>query len=358
MKIAYLGQMADVATENGISKKIRAQCLAWQASGHAVRYFSLTPTAAVWPGMSPVEVAVVRRGRGLVRLRQSHRLARQIGAWRPDVIYFRYAYHSPGLVRLFGEIPAIAEINSDDQAEYPLTLSRAKVLYHRMTRNRILRAVAGYVAVTNELAGRLSGFAKPCEVIANGVALADFPVLPPPDPQAPPRLVFIGDAGSPWHGLERVTELARLIPDLPIDIIGKPAPAAPQPPGLHFHGPLPRASYESLLRAATVALGTLALYVKRMDEACPLKVREYLAGGLPVIAAYRDTDIPDGADYFLRLPNAPGSLKPHRERIVGFINAWRGRRVPRPSVQQLDSGAKEARRLAFMEKTLAATRHA
>jgi hypothetical protein len=345
--------MADIATENGISKKIRAQCVAWQAAGHEVRYFSLTPTATVWPGMQPVPVEVLCRGCVVHRAVQSCRLARQIRAWCPDAIYFRYAYHSPGLVRLFGEIPTVAEINSDDRAEYPLTLSRAKVAYHRLTRNRILRAVAGFITVTGELAGRLADFGKPSEVIANGITLADFPDLPPPDLERPPRLVFMGSAGSPWHGLDRVADLARLVPGVPIDIIGESVPDALQPAEMHFYGPLPRERYEPLLRAATVAIGTLALYIKSMDEACPLKVREYLVGGLPVIAAYRDTDIPDGADYFLRLPNTAGSLEPHRERIVRFIAAWRGRRVPRQSVLQLDSAGKEARRLAFLERVVA-----
>jgi glycosyltransferase involved in cell wall biosynthesis len=342
--------MADIATENGISKKIRAQCLAWQAAGHEVCYFSLTPSAAVWPGMQSVPVEVFPRGRWLTRLRQSWRLARRILVSRPDVIYFRYAYHSPGLVRLFREIPTIAEINSDDRAEYPLTLSRTKVAYHRLTRNRVLRAVGGFIAVTRELAERLAGFGKPCQVIANGITFADFPVLPPPDRERPPRLVFMGSAGSPWHGLTRVAALARLFPSWPIDIIGESVPDAPPTAGMHFHGALPRERYEPLLRAATVAIGTMALYIKNMDEACPLKVREYLAEGLPVIAAYRDTDIPDAADYFLRLPNTANGLDAHRERIARFIDSWQGRRVPRQSVQQLDSAGKEAHRLAFLDQ--------
>src|ERR1035437_9353973 len=54
MKIAYLGQMADVSRETSIAKKIRAQCLAWQTAGHTVRYFALTPTPTVWSGFAPV----------------------------------------------------------------------------------------------------------------------------------------------------------------------------------------------------------------------------------------------------------------------------------------------------------------
>ena len=67
MRIAYLGQMADVATENGISKKIAAQLAAWSRAGHAVRYFALAPTAAVWAGLPAAAAEVCVRGHPLVR---------------------------------------------------------------------------------------------------------------------------------------------------------------------------------------------------------------------------------------------------------------------------------------------------
>src|SRR3954462_977771 len=101
MRIAYLGQMADVATENGIAKKLRMQTCAWLEAGHAVRYFSLVPSRTVWPGLAAVDPLLLARGNVLTRIRQSFRLAREIRAWRPDVIYFRYAYHSPGFSALF-----------------------------------------------------------------------------------------------------------------------------------------------------------------------------------------------------------------------------------------------------------------
>ena len=90
-----------------------------------------------------------------------------------------------------------------------------------------------------------------------------------------------------------------------------------------------------------------------MDEACPLKVREYLAAGLPVLAAYRDTDIPESADYFFRLPNDHNSLAPLRGGIAHWLDTWRGRRVPRQAIQHLDTSAKESERLAFIERVAA-----
>lgn len=361
MRIAYLGQMADVSHENGIAKKIRTQIVHWLGAGHTVRYFSLAPTARVWPGFAPVGTEIVTRGPAPLRILRSHALARRIQTWRPDAVYFRYAYHSAGLPALFRAIPTAAEINSDDLAEYPLTLSGPKLLYHRFTRDRVLRAVDGFVPVTHELGSRFAAFGKPTEVIANGTALADFPPAPLPPP-GPPRLIFIGTAGTPWHGLERVGELSLLLPNVTIDIVGctiadwhRITAGSPPPQTLAFYGALPRERYEPLLHAATAALGTLALYKNGMREACPLKVREYLACGIPVIAAYQDTDVPDGADYFLHLPNDATRLARHLDRVRAWLDSWRNRRVPRDQIAHLDTTVKEARRLRFLQQLVAAS---
>lgn len=348
MKIAYLGQMADVATENGISKKIRSQAMHWRGAGCDVRYFSLTPTTMVWPGFSPLPADLVARGPALQRMARSFQLARRIRAWRPDVIYFRYAYHSAGLPALFRDVPTIAELNSDDLAEYPVTLSATKLVYHRLTRRRVLAACRAFVPVTHELDTRFRGFAKPSCVIANGLDLTAFPSAPAPDPGGPLRFVFVGSAGTPWHGLDRIAALATLFPEARFDVIGTEPFAAPANVTRHPH--LARAAYTPLLHQATAALGTLALFRKAMDEACPLKVREYLAAGLPVLAAYRDTDVPDDAGYFLRLPNNDAPLAPERDRIAAWIGQWRGRRVSRAAIQHLDLSVKETRRLAFLRE--------
>ncbi|HEY1107864.1 MAG TPA: hypothetical protein VGE76_04505, partial [Opitutaceae bacterium] len=323
---------------------------------HTVRYFALAPSIALWPGFAPAEAEFLARGNLLQRASRSHALAARVRAWGPDAIYFRYAYHSAGYPELFRDIPAIAEINSDDLREYPLTLSRAKVLYHRLTRARVLAACRGFVPVTHEIGARFAEFAKPILVIGNGIALADFASAPLPPEDALPRLIFVGTAGAPWHGLERIAELARLFPDMAVEVVGytradwvQIAPSAGNPPPtLTFHGPLGRTQYAALLSRATAAIGSMALFKNSMDEACPLKVREYLACGLPVLAAYTDTDIPESADYFLRLPNDAASLTPHRERIAAWLGQWRARRVPRSAIAHLDVTVKEKARLDFM----------
>ena len=357
MRIAYLGQMADVSAENGICKKIRGQAVHWQSAGHDVHYFSLVPTLTVWPGLRPLQASLVARGNAALRPWRSLQLARKVRAWKPDLIYFRYAYHSAGFPALFRGLPTVAEINSDDLTEYPLTLSRAKLAYHHATRGRVLEPVRAFVSVTHELAERFSTFRKPTEVIGNGIDLSAFAPAPLPDPRAPTRLFFVGTPQTPWHGLERLTELASLFPEIGIDVVGDTeaswralSGAPPPPPSVTFHGILPRSTYEPLLHRATAAIGTLGLFQKKMDEACPLKVREYLAAGVPVLGGYRDTDVPQGADFFLQLPNHPGSLAPHRERIAAWIERWRTQRIPRTTVAHLDNAVKEKRRLDWLAR--------
>jgi len=365
MKIAYLGQMADITTENGISKKIRQQSLAWTDAGHAVRYFAAVPNPVTWSGLAPLETDIIQRGGPFQRLASSRLLCQRIHNWSPDAIYFRYAYHSPGLPHLFASHPTVAEINSDDLREYSLTLSAPKLLYHRITRRRVLRRIRGFVAVTRELAERFSGFAVRTETIGNSIELAAFPSLPIPDATARKRLVFMGNTGTPWHGLGRVGDLATLFPEHEFVVIGcTKADYLPYantrgvPENLRLLGMMTQRDYQPYLQTASVAVGTLGLYEKKMDEACPLKVREYLALGLPVIGGYQDTDIPPTADYFLRLPNNAESLAPWREQIAEFINQWCTRRVPRTAIAHLDVSVKEDQRLAFMEKIVAASRHA
>lgn len=363
MKIAYIGQMADVSGENGISKKIAMQTAAWRAAGHATRYFALTRTSTRWRGLDALETELVAPDSGGTRLTRAWRLAKSVRAWRPDVIYFRYAYHNPGLPALFRQIPTVAEVNSDDVREYRLTLDPLRVLYHRFTRSRVLRPVAGFVTVTHELGGRFANWQRPTLVVGNSISLADFPSLPAAPSADPLRLIFLGTPGSPWHGLERVVELAQILPEFQFDVVGldaaawqKQVPAGPQPENLTLHGNLSRRDYEPLLSGATAAIGSLALYKNGMDEACPLKVREYLAFGLPVLAAYEDTDVPAGADHFLRLPNDTSALASHREKIAGWLNRWRGHRVPRATIAHLDTADKEQRRLAFITRIATASR--
>jgi len=92
-----------------------------------------------------------------------------------------------------------------------------------------------------------------------------------------------------------------------------------------------------------------------MSEASPLKSREYLAYGIPVIGAYCDSDV-DGCDFFLRLANTEQGVADAVESVRDFIYRWKGKEIDMEVVRaKIDMSVKEKQRLDFFARVLAAS---
>jgi hypothetical protein len=223
--------------------------------------------------------------------------------------------------------------------------------YNEVNRRALLHAASGVVAVSGELATS----SRSRLVLGNGLDAGDVPLFPAPA-NARPRIAFIGSPRQPWHGVDKIVELARLLPDLDVDVIG---PRREEIEGassnVYGHGVLPPSQYRLLLERADAAVGTLALHRKRMGEASPLKVREYLLSGIPTMIAYDDTDLREiDAPWLLRLPNVEENVRDNVEAIHAFVKQSRGLRVPRADVEhRLDSREKERLRLEYLERLCA-----
>lgn len=367
MRIAYLIHWNE-GPESGVFKKIISQALSWQALGHETALFLFSrESAAVWTEAEAGGLPVLReayRGK-LGRTPRFRALTARVRAWQPDVIYHRFDLYYPSLPKLLREYPSALEINTNDVAELALEgggLGRFRRMYHWLTRRLVLKAAGGFVFVSGELA-RADGFrryanAKNHVVIGNGIPLERFAAgrhMGARQDEGPVRFVFISSPGQAWQGLDEIARLAANKPDWRFDIIGPErseleASGLPVPSNMAFHGQLTRDRYQPLLDEADIAIGTLALYRKGMEEASPLKVREYLANGLPVIAAYRETDFPEPVPFFLQLPGEPENTVRHLLAIEGFARDWRGRRVEREQVSHLDVTVKEAARVAYLHR--------
>jgi hypothetical protein len=123
------------------------------------------------------------------------------------------------------------------------------------------------------------------------------------------------------------------------------------PFNLHVHGRLVRDQYRPILAAADFGIGPLGLHRKGMSEATPLKVRDYLIHGLPVMIAHLDTDFPGEAPwYLLQIPNTEQAICSSIPAIEAWIESIAGRRVPRAEVlNHVGIEAKEQARVAFFE---------
>jgi glycosyltransferase involved in cell wall biosynthesis len=145
--------------------------------------------------------------------------------------------------------------------------------------------------------------------------------------------------------------LADALPEFDFDVVGtQERPSRPTPPNVRFHGFCERPEYEAILAASDVALGTLALHRKGMSEAAPLKVREYLLRGIPVIIGYTDPDLEDNPWFVLQLPNTEDNVRDAVSEIRDFVLSVAGRRVGREEVgSRIDALVKERERLDFLE---------
>jgi hypothetical protein len=170
-----------------------------------------------------------------------------------------------------------------------------------------------------------------------------------------PTLAFIGYARHDWAGMDKLVALARALPDLDFLVVGAVLAGSPN---LRCVPPSTQAESDRLMRGCTLGLGPLALHRKGMREASPLKARNYLALGLPIVQAYEDTDVSEADGCVLQIPNTDDNVVQSAQRIADF--AWRAHRDPSLSQRalalargRLSLAAKESERLAFIETCIA-----
>ncbi len=248
--------------ETGVFKKVVSQIRTWRTCEVAVslHVVSRRPLREVWQQHLEGVPVTFHLYNKATRLQAWRNAVKALEDQHPDVVYHRYDLYMPVLSSLCRKYPVVLEINTDDLVEYCL-IKGLRCWYNRITRSRLLRAAAGLVFVTWELAKlpHFRRYQKPFVVIPNGVNLQDFRPLPLAGNREP-RLVFVGSEEQLWHGLDKIIRLAAYFPHWHFDIVGLTPDKFPHvPPNVSFRGILPRAAYEPLLAQADIAIGTLAL---------------------------------------------------------------------------------------------------
>lgn len=354
MKIAYV--MLAIAPEiinGGVGEKIKKQMSLWNEYGHEVCGFALAPQPFALPDVRLFMFdAPGFLRREIARAAALARMMDAIASYHPDVIYLRFGLYTHPLYRLFSIAPTVLEINSNDLDEYR---ARGTFFYwlNRLTRGLTFTLAAGLVASSQELAAMNAAHKKPTCVISNGALLEEYAPLPAPN-NAAPVLTLVGSPGMAWHGADKLIDLARRYPDLTINIIGYSASDMPGalPPNLRALGYLTQQEVRNVLAQTDAAFGTLALHRKNMQEASPLKTREALLYGIPVILAYLDTDLENlNLPALLRLPNTEDNVKERAEEIYAFARRVQGTRIPREAIlPRIDQRVKERQRLEFFQR--------
>ncbi|MBE0670203.1 MAG: glycosyltransferase family 4 protein [Anaerolineales bacterium] len=342
-----------------MGKKIQSQVASWSAMGHEASLFMHTSNYE--PQIDLIDASYFfytvsgKIKTEFNRIAAMRRMLAAIRDFQPDIIYLRYGIYVFPAHRLMDIAPVVEEINTNDLTQHE-GLGGVYSNYNRITRGIFLRRVHGLVTVSHELkvSPAFASYRKPTQVIANGVDLETFEQLPAPENESP-RLVFIGNPGYPWHGIDKLVALAELVPDIQMDIIGYDQLAGfePLPKNISLHGYLGMDAYKAILSQADAAISSIALHRVQLEEASPLKSRECLAFGLPLIIAYADTDLNESnCDFLMKIPNREDNIQTHAQAIREFLYRIRGYRVPREKILNLDQKGKEQDRIEFFNKIL------
>lgn len=146
------------------------------------------------------------------------------------------------------------------------------------------------------------GSPRPTVVYPNGAVVTDEDreAAASYSRSALPSLLFVASRFAPWHGLDRLlASLDDCVEDFELIIVGRTSAAdraiAQGDSRIRFLGVLEAAAIAALARRSWVGLSSFALDRNGMQQACPLKVREYLKTGLPVYGGHEETfpyDVP------------------------------------------------------------------
>lgn len=175
---------------------------------------------------------------------------------------------------------------------------------------------AGLVGVTSEIIryerSRSLRKHKFEAVYPNGCNLDS--IIQPKNLTAFPTMIFLASHFLPWQGLEILLKSAALEDDyFEIHIIGETSSSLKQMISsdrrFKCHGVLAPSEIAPLVAKAWLGISALALDRKNMEEACALKVRDYLSWGLPSAGAYRETLPPDFPFWFKVDPDIRDLLK-------------------------------------------------
>jgi len=228
-----------------------------------------------------------------------------------DVIIYTHFAPTRSLVGNYQRAAVVYDLLDDlsiydpDETHLP---EHRRVRFH----HRDLVADADVVIVSSPvLAGHHREERPDLVVVENGVDLRLFTPEGPAADLGPGPIVGYHGAVSPWFDFGLMTEVAALRPDLRFVLVGPvddrvadDAAALSRLPNVVFHPAQPAETVASFVRGFDV--GLIPFVVDEMTEGVtPLKMFEYLASGVPVVA----TPLPACVDHpAVKVASEPGSF--------------------------------------------------
>lgn len=355
LRIAY-ALTFDPSKHDGIWTRLQERLEHWARRGVRAELVFCIDSTSVLNDVSDVGGHPLHTLRARTAALASNHLRRTIGDISPDVVYMRYNLPYPGMIATARRWPTVLEVHADDKAEWTF-LPRRYRLVGQPLRGQLLRHIDGLVLVDPDLSdpALFPVDRVPTSVITNGIRLPALPIRDQRASHSRRQLVLVTGSTAPWQGIEKFTALARLLPQFDFHLVGPAPDILTLPSNVIQRAPMAQADLAAYLRCMDVGVSNLGLELINRRRASPLKVREYIANGLPCITAYDDPDLRGRPDV---LPLAFGFAPDESvaSAIASFVEDWAGRACTAETRAAVDLAKKEDARLAFL-RVVAAQSH-
>ena len=360
MKIVYFLDLPS-GPHSGVGEKVLAQTDVWVRLGHDVLIVVITPIQHLdaWESVTDKGLIKVISYRSTIN-RIIGRIRSSLFIWHLSkseniLLYLRLSLMTPDQIALLTKVPYCLEVNSNVRIEYKLRKLNLVYQIYRLSEQKILQSASGVFFVTQELYNiYCEQFSlQNAEFITNGAKLLPRST---DSKQFAFDLVFLATEVLPWHGFDKILQLADDNRSLSILILTKNS--LPREKSLklenfenvkHLHS-FSSTKIEDMIEMCVAGISFSALDKLGLSESAALKTRFYLSRGLPVVSNCKDTAFELDSELFLILNDTKSYLE--RKKLQDFISYWRLKRVTANQLESIDVDILEKQRLFFLSSQL------
>ena len=250
------------------------------------------------------------------------------------VLYLRYMPTFRGVVAAMKALKAQGGKLVVEFPTYPRERENRRFLLRRPVfayTDRVLRRIHPlvdlYTVIGEPCNGSIDG--RPAINIMNGVDVRQFPLHAPNPQQAAIHMLALASM-TESQGYDRIIRAMAAYPGLKqvwLHMVGgdgdgslakwkKLAAELGLGSQVMFHGPLYGDALDKVVAGCDVGIGSLAMFRFGLRRGTPLKIREYMARGIPFLFAADDPTIPENPDFCLKVPHDESLVD--MERVVAF----------------------------------------